>query len=132
IEMMNQQGNPGEIAKLNKIQRLAILLIVVGPESAAHILKNLDEHELEAGSAEMSKQSFVNPETQRQILEEFGEVALQASTSARGGVEYTQSTLEKALGTFKASHLINRVSPSRAPTGPMQKLLDLDSRQILH
>jgi flagellar motor switch protein FliG len=44
----------------------------------------------------------------------------------------TQAILEKAVGSFKASHVINRVSPSRAPNGPMQKLLDLDSRQILH
>lgn len=121
-----------EVSKLNKIQKLAILLIVLGPETAAQILKNLDEHELEAVSAEMSKQSFVSQQMQEEILREFSEVALQASTSVRGGLDYTQNTLEKAVGSFKASHVINRVSPARAPAGPMQKLLDLDTRQILH
>ena len=113
--MTKGQGNSGAVAKLNKIQKLAILLIVIGPESAAHILKHLDEHELEAVSAEMSKQSFVSVEMQREILEEFSAVAIEASTSVRGGPDYAQSTLEKALGSLRASHLINRVSPSRAP-----------------
>ena len=44
--------NP-EISKLTKIQKLAILLIILGPDGASQILKNLDEHELEAVSAEM-------------------------------------------------------------------------------
>jgi len=129
---MTDSPSAMEASRLNKIQKLAILLIVLGPESAAQILKNLDEHELEAVSAEMSKQSFVSQEMQQEILKEFSEVALLASTSARGGWDYTQAALEKAVGSFKASHVINRVSPSRAPAGPMQKLMDLDSRQILH
>lgn len=130
--MTATQPGTNEVSKLNKIQKLAILLIVLGADGASQILKNLDEHELEAVSSEMSKQSFVNQETQNEILKEFSEVALQASTSARGGVDYTHMTLEKAVGSFKASHVINRVSPSRTPSGPMQKLIDLDSRQILH
>jgi flagellar motor switch protein FliG len=40
-----------EVSKLTKIQKLAILLIILGPDTAAQILKNLDEHELEAVSA---------------------------------------------------------------------------------
>src|ERR1051325_3016837 len=106
-----------DISKLNKIQKLAMLLIVLGPEGAAHILKNLDEHEMEVVSSEMSKQSFVSPEVQLEILKEFTGVALEASTSARGGVEYTQAALEKAVGSFKASHVINRFSPYKPPVG---------------
>jgi flagellar motor switch protein FliG len=127
----DNSSNP-EISKLTKIQKLAILLIILGPDGASQILKNLDEHELEAVSAEMSNQVFVSQRTQQDILREFSEVALIASTSMRGGLDVTQATLEKALGSFKASHVINRISPSRAPTGPMQKLLDLDARQIIH
>jgi flagellar motor switch protein FliG len=34
-----------DIATLTKVQKLAIFLILLGQESAAQILKNLDEHE---------------------------------------------------------------------------------------
>lgn len=121
-----------EISRLSKIQKLAILLIILGPESAAHVLKHLDEHELEAVTAEMSKQSLVSQEVQFEILREFSEVAVQASTSVRGGLDYAQNALEKAVGSFKASHVINRLSPSRAPVGSMQKLIELEGRQIFN
>jgi flagellar motor switch protein FliG len=129
---MSMENSSPEISKLTKIQKLAILLIVLGPESAAQVLRNLDEHELEAVSAEMSRQTFVSQEMQKEILREFSGVALQASTSVRGGLDYVQNTLEKAVGTFKASHVLNRFSPSRTPVGSMQKLMDLDARQIFN
>jgi len=128
--MSAEPGN--DISKLTKIQKLAILLIILGPDAAAQVLKNLDEHELEAVSAEMSHQTFISQKMQADILKEFSEVALIASTSVRGGLDVTQAILEKAVGSFKASHVINRFSPSPAPTPAMQRLLDLDSRQILH
>jgi flagellar motor switch protein FliG len=121
-----------EISRLSKIQKLAILFIILGPESAAQVLKHLDEHELEAVSAEMSRQSLVSHEVQVEILKEFSGVALQASTSVRGGIDYAQNTLEKALGAFKASHVMNRLAPTRTPVGPMQKLIELEGRQIFN
>jgi flagellar motor switch protein FliG len=123
---------PVDVSKMSKLQKLAILLIVLGADSAAQILKHLDEHELEAVSAEMSKQSLVSHETQIEVLKEFSEVALEASTSVRGGIDYAQTTLEKAFGTSRASDVINRLSPRRAPAGPLQKLIDADSKQLFN
>ena len=36
-----------EYDQLSKVQRLAMLLIVVGPEAAGQILKNFEDHEIE-------------------------------------------------------------------------------------
>lgn len=121
-----------DITKLSKIQKLAIFLIILGAESASQIMKHLDEHELEAVSAELSRQTLVSQEVQMAILSEFSDVALQASTSVRGGAEYAQVTLEKAIGTFKASNVMSRLSPTRAPVGALEKVVDLDSRQIFN
>lgn len=121
-----------DIATLTKVQKLAIFLIMLGQDSAAQILKNLDEHELEAVTAEMSKQTLVTQEVQAAILREFSDVAVHASTSVRGGADYAQATLEKALGSFKASNMMSRLSPTRAPVGSLEKLVDLESRQIFN
>ena len=129
---MSAEAQSKEAPRLTKVQKLAILLIVLGPDSAAQILKNLDEHELEAVTAEMSKQTLVSQRLQREILREFSEVALEAGTSLRGGADFAQNTLEKAVGSYKAASVMTRVSPTRTPAGPMQKLLDLDSRQIFN
>jgi flagellar motor switch protein FliG len=122
-----------ELSKLTKVQKLALLLIILGPESASQILKNLDEHEMEAISSEMSKQGLISQQLQNEILREFSSVALEASTAIRGGIDYTQSTLEKAVGSFKAANVMARVSPSTTPVvGAMQKLVDLETRQIFN
>src|ERR1041385_6550364 len=125
------QASP-EIGKMTKIQKLAALLIMLGPESAAQLLKNFDEHELESVSGEMAKITMIGQELQVEILREFTDVAVQAGTSLRGGLEYAQSTLEKALGVFKASSIISRVSPTRAPVAAMKQVVDLEARQIFN
>ena len=121
-----------EISKLTRVQKLAILLVMLGPESAAQVLKNLDEHEVESISVEMSRQGLISHELQTAILQEFSEVAVEASTSVRVGVDYAQQTLEKAVGAFRASSVINRISPSRPPAGAMEKLMELDAREIFN
>jgi flagellar motor switch protein FliG len=121
-----------DVATLTKVQKFAIFLIMVGQESAAQVLKNLDEHELEAVTAEMSKQTLVNQEVQAAILKEFSDVAVHASTAVRGGADYAQATLERAVGSFKASNVMSRLVPTRAPVGSLEKVIDLDSRQIFN
>lgn len=119
-----------DFAKLTRVQKLAILLIMLGPESAAQILKNLDDHELEALTAEMTRFSMVSQELQAEILQEFTEVAVHAGTAVRGGVEFAQAALEKGLGLFKATNIIGRVSPTRAPVSAIKEIADQEPRQI--
>jgi flagellar motor switch protein FliG len=80
----------------------------------------------------MAKISMLSQELQMEILQEFSEVAVQASTALRGGVEYTQSVLEKAVGLFRASDIVSRVAPSRTPVAAMQQIVDMDARQIFN
>ena len=74
-----------DISKLTKVQKFAIFLIMLGPDSAAQILKNLDEHEMEVITAEMARQTLVSQEVQIAILREFSEVAVHASTGTPSG-----------------------------------------------
>jgi flagellar motor switch protein FliG len=119
-----------EAGKMTKIQKLAALLIILGPEGAARILGTLDEREVEAVSTEMARTLFVEADLQAEILREFSEVALSAGTSLRGGVSFTRAALEKALGSKKASHVISRVTPTRPATGFMRQIVELEPREI--
>src|SRR5580692_3172516 len=121
-----------EFAKMTKLQKLAALLIILGPDSAAGILKNLNEHEQETVSLEMAKLNSIGQELQREILREFTEVAVQASTSILGGVNYAKTVLEKSVGLFRASDIISRVAPAPMPVAAMQQIVDLDARQLFN
>jgi flagellar motor switch protein FliG len=103
---------------------------MLSPENAAQIIKHLEEYEVDAVSAEMAKFTMINQEMQIEILREFSDVAVQAGTAIVGGVDCTQSLLEKAVGSFKASEIISRVSPSRAPS-PCS-IVEMDGRHIFN
>src|SRR5947207_2365549 len=117
-----------DISKMSKVQKLAALLIILGPESAAQILKTLEPHELEQVSAEMARLPMITHELRAAIMREMSEVALTAGTSVRGGVEFAQTALEKAVGPGKALDIIQRVTPSRATSCHLQKVVELDAR----
>ncbi|HZT22845.1 MAG TPA: flagellar motor switch protein FliG [Verrucomicrobiae bacterium] len=126
---------PAEGGALNKTQKLAALLVMLGPESAAEILKQFSPREIEAISREMARFSLITREQQLDILREFSEVALAASTSVPAGPEIARHTLEKAVGAFKAGDILDRVMPRSSRhggAGPMQSIADMDARSLFN
>ncbi len=121
-----------ESGALTKTQKLAALLVMLGSDSAAVILKQFQPREIEAISREMARFNLITREQQQEILMEFSEVAVSASTSVSAGVEATRNTLEKAFGSFKASDVLSRVTSTRAPIGAMQVIADMDPRHIFN
>jgi len=121
---------PLDVNTMTKVQKLAALLIVIGPDAAAQVMKNLDEHELDIVSAEMAKMPMIPQDLQRDILKEFTGVAVEASTCILGGVGYTQMALEKSVGVFRATNIVGRVSPTRTPVAAMQQIIEMEPRQI--
>ena len=106
------------IATLNKTQKLAALLVVLGPEEASVILSAFNQRQMEAIMTEMAKIEFLSAEIQQALLEEFSSVTLEAVTSALGGVDKAQHVLEKSLGPVKAREVLSRVAP-KATTSPL-------------
>jgi len=122
-----------ENAGLNKIQKLAGLLVMLGPESGGLILRQFQPREVEAISREMARFNLITREQQLEILEEFSDVAVAASTSLSAGIDATRNTLEKALGSFKANDILGRVASTRTSAGgAMQAIADMDPRHIFN
>jgi flagellar motor switch protein FliG len=121
-----------DLDKMSKLQKLAALLIMMGQEHAAELFKTMDPPDVELVSGEMAKIGLISTEIQQAVLKEFSTVAVSASTALRGGVDFTKQTLEKALGLYKASDIVGRVSPVRTPVAAMQQITDLDARQIVN
>jgi flagellar motor switch protein FliG len=119
-------------APMTKVQKLAALLIILGQESASHLLRNLEEDELEEVSGEMARLTFISQELQQEILEEFTDVAVAASAAVLGGPSYTKSALERSVGPSRASAIIRRVAPGPVPVTAMQPLLDMDCQDLIN
>jgi flagellar motor switch protein FliG len=119
-----------DLAQMTKLQKLAALLIIVGPEAASQVMKNLGEAELEAVATEIVKIPLIPLETQLALLKEFTDVANQASSLILGGADYAQVALEKTVGTYRASTILSRVATGRSPVAAMQTLAEMEPRQV--
>src|ERR1700761_5618722 len=115
-------AKPSPIAGLNKTQKLAALLVVLGPEEASVILSAFSQRQMEQIMGEMAKIEFLSAEVQQSLLEEFSSVTLEAVTSALGGVEKAQNVLEKSLGQKKAREVIGRVAPESTASPHREEL----------
>ncbi|HEX7652932.1 MAG TPA: FliG C-terminal domain-containing protein, partial [Verrucomicrobiae bacterium] len=123
---------PLETSSLSKNQMLAALLVMLGPESGGVILRQFPPREIESISREMTRFTLISRDQQEQILREFSEVAVAASTSISAGLDVTRNTLEKAIGTFKASDVMGKVSTTRTTLGSMQVIAEMDARSIFN
>jgi flagellar motor switch protein FliG len=121
-----------DYTKLNRQQKLAVFLVVIGPEAAAEVLKQFDDTEIEQLCREMSTLSIIPPVSAKQAMEEFSAVVASGATSALGGLGYAQRTLEIAKGDYKASAILGRVGPVGTSIEVIRDISEMEGRQIFN
>lgn len=95
--------------QLNGRQKAAVLMIALDVESAAHIFKHLDQTEVEELTVEITNMQGVHSNVITKVMEEFQQLGLAQEYIVKGGLDYAQSVLEKALGSLKAGEVIEKV-----------------------
>ncbi|MGD1019085.1 MAG: flagellar motor switch protein FliG [Verrucomicrobiia bacterium] len=133
--MTTAKTNQGPMAELNaktltRPQKLAALLIVLGPDSAAEVLRALDEPDIAAVTAAMAELHVIDHRLQQEILREFSDVAVSASAGLRGGVEFAKAAVEKALGAAGMRQFMGRYSVGSAGASPIHVLAKKEVRQL--
>ncbi|MEQ6375323.1 flagellar motor switch protein FliG [Bacillaceae bacterium S4-13-58] len=122
---------PKHKGELTGRQKAALLLISLGPDASAQVYKHLTEEEIEQLTLEISSVKKVNSSQKEEILEQFHEIALAQDYIAQGGIAYAKTVLEKALGSEKASMIINRLTSS-LQVKPFDFARKADAAQILN
>ena len=122
-----------DYTKLTRQQKLAVFLVVIGPEAAAEVLKQFDDAEIELLCREMSTLSIIPSAASKLAMEEFSAVVAQGATSVLGGLGYAQRTLEIAKGDYKASAIMGRVGPVIGTSVEVIKdISEMEGRQIFN
>ena len=67
---------PGTYDRLTRTQKLATFLIVIGPEAAAHLLKQFEDEDVEILCKEMTSINAIEEVDQKRAIEEFSSVIL--------------------------------------------------------
>jgi flagellar motor switch protein FliG len=102
---------------LDGTQRAAILLMSLGEQDAAALLKQLDATEVQKVGAAMAALKDVSRDQMSAVLKTFIGTADAKSDTAFASEEYVRRVLTQAVGKQKADLLLERVSTGRAGQG---------------
>ena len=95
---------------LTDVEKSAVVMRVIGQETAAQVIKFLSQPEINRLSMAMTRVSTVSKGTAASVLREFADLMRQdGSLDAHDGEEYLRGVLEKALGPEKADYLVGRL-----------------------
>ncbi len=122
-----------DYAKLNRVQKTAVFLIVIGQEAAATLVRSFADGELEAVCREMAKLPVIDHDARQDALAEFASLVDMGYESALGGTSYVRGTLELARGEHRAAYLLEKVAPTTGgqPAGAtLAQFEGMDTRQI--
>ncbi|SHI40472.1 flagellar motor switch protein FliG [Clostridium cavendishii DSM 21758] len=118
--------------KLTGVQKAAILFITIGPEAAAGIIKKLPESEIQKITYEIANINSVTGEQREEILSEFIDMNQARDYIKEGGMDYARALLSKALGSQRASDILNKVSEATSQYRPFSIARKADAHQLLN
>lgn len=111
-------------------QKAAVLLLQMGKERSAKVLRSMRESEVAEIMAEIARLRNVDSVQVAEVLDEFGQMAEQKITFTSGGLELARSILEETLGQDQANEILERVTQGRLEL-PFEFLHRADPRQVL-
>lgn len=114
---------------LTGAQKAAILLLTLGEEDAASILKHLGARDVQAVGTAMAALKNVTKEQVESVLTKLQEDVGQHTAIGVGTEEYIRRILVNALGENKAGGLIDRILLGRSSKG-LESLKWMESRAI--
>src|SRR5690606_12022080 len=115
---------------LTGAQKVAVLLMALGPEHAGEVTKGFTPEELEAVSLEIARLERVPRSVTDAVLAEWQELEAAAESLAAGGVDYAREILERALGPQKAMIMLRRVESQLQDGGGFRTLRQADPEQL--
>ena len=117
---------------LTKLQKLAIFLIVLGPEPAAEILRQFEDAEIEAICKEMTNFQVIDQNLQEKVVREFSSVIGANAGSLTGGAAFARRTLELAKGDSKAASILEKIAPGSHSADGIKEIEEMEPRQIFN
>src|ERR1039457_7260479 len=97
------------IAQMKGTQKAAILLIMLGDEASAEIIKHLSEDDVQLVTREIARMKKIQPEQGEAVLEEFYTMTSAKTYVVSGGMDYAKSVLINAFGPEAGRKMLDRV-----------------------
>lgn len=111
-------------------RKAALLLISLGTETAAKIMKLLPDNFIQKISYEIANIDYVSAEERSLVIDEFIEMASERGHVIDGGIDFASDVLNKALGTQKAREVIGVLNQIQLRKRPFDIARKADPQQL--
>ncbi len=106
-------------------------MVTLGSEASARVMKQFEPELLEELAFEVASLSSVPPELKKQVIEEFYQMIQAKDYISFGGVDYARETLNKAVGSDKATEILAKLENVIKET-PFEFVRKVDPGQVLN
>ena len=113
----------------NGVVKSAVLMLALGEDEAAEVMKYLGPREVQKLGTAMASMKSIGHDQVESVLASFLEEAEKNTAIGLDSDEYIRSVLTKALGDDKASGLLNRILQTRDSSG-IESLKWMDAQTV--
>ncbi len=121
----------GKDVSISTLQKAALILIAIGPQNAAQVLKNLKDTEIEKITIEIAKLKDIPADMLGTVVEEFYQLMIANQYIVQGGLDFAETVLESAWGHKRAEEIIKKVEAS-TEVSAFYLLQTVDDKQLLN
>ena len=118
-----------EMAGLTGTQRAAVLMLLLGEQQAAEIIRYLNPKEVQSLGGAMVSVADLSQEAVNAVLDDFVMTLKKQTSLGMGTSDYVEKVLKRALGDDKAASVLNRILPGQSTKG-LDILSWMDPRSI--
>lgn len=111
-------------------RKAALLLISLGKESAAKVMKLLPESVIQKVSYEIANIDYVSAEERENVISEFVNTSKAREYVIDGGLDYAVDLLNRALGSQKAKEVIGVLNQIQLRERPFDIARKADTQQL--
>jgi flagellar motor switch protein FliG len=120
---------PVEKLAISGARKAAILLTVLGEDTAANVFRNLDEKELQRVADEVAGLGTIPVEVSLQVFEEYQRITQAQDYIIQGGHDLARRLLIKAFGEDDAESIMQRLTKARE-LNPLESLQRADPQKL--
>lgn len=121
----------GDAQDIPGVERAAILLLTLGEDEAAAVLKHLDAREVDAVSAQMARLGNVSAQRVEAVLAAFRERVEGTGPIPSDGAEYVKKVLGSLFGKQRAELMVERMLIGSGGSSGIEALRWMDPRTIM-
>ena len=117
------------ISSLSGVQRAAVLLMAMGSNNAAEVLKHLNPKEVQTLGTAMASLENINKGTMDTVMDDFINEVSNQTAMGIGSEDYIREMMVNALGEDKANNMIDRILLGSGNKG-LEALKWMDARSV--